>query len=84
MPAYYRVVRFSRATRRMLAVVASGLTMEAASRTASGLRVEHAANEAVYGFQVETMSLEDQATLAHVRHPALQLVTSCTQTVLAA
>lgn len=59
--AHYQVACFSRTDRALLAVVASGLTMDAASRLAATLRQQNADDEAAVGFTVQTMALEDQA-----------------------
>ena len=59
----YRVVRYRRATRTVLAVVASELTMDAASELARTLRTE---TEDAVGYGVESMPLRQQAGILDV------------------
>ena len=55
----HTVERFHRRT-RAASVVASGLTMDAASNLAAALRRQHLADEAAFGFAVGTLTLAEQ------------------------
>lgn len=64
--ATFQVVKTDRLTirRRVLEVVASGLTMDSASALASTLRAQHVADENLFGFSVQSMPLHSQ--VAHL------------------
>lgn len=59
--ATYQVARFDRRTRRTLEIVASGLTMQAASSLAAALRADA---DDLTGYAVATMPLHEQVSHA--------------------
>ncbi len=62
--ATFQVARVDRQSirRATLEIVASGLTMDAASALAQALRAQNVADESLFGFSVQSMPLWQQVT----------------------
>ena len=61
---FYQVAKIDRTSfrRRVLEVVATGLSDAAASTLAATLRAQHVADESLFGFSVQSMPLHAQVT----------------------